>query len=69
MPTFRVNKLNTKTRDWSGASSIMAESFAAAVKALIAGFTGMHTRRTKDGFTVKEANLKVVVTEDRSSLP
>ena len=69
MPTYRVNQMDTKTKNWSGSRSIVAESLVAAIKAVAMSFAGMKTRRTKDGLTVKEANLRVVVTEDHSAVP
>lgn len=69
MPTYKVNKMDTRTKSWAGASTIIADSLVAAIQILITGFSGMKVRRTRHGFTVKEAGIKVVVSEDHSAVP
>jgi hypothetical protein len=68
LPTYRVNQLNTKTKSWSTAGSVIANSFLEAVSQVLQSFAGMRVRRSKTGFTVKEAGVKVIVTEDQSAV-
>jgi len=67
LPTYKINQLDMKTKDWKDSRSLVASGFMGALQIALASFAGMRTRKTADGFTVKQAGVRVVITEDRSA--
>lgn len=67
---FRVNKLDTKTKNWLSADSVSASSIVEAVSTVLKAcanlYPGKRVRRTKEGLSIKSAGVKIIVSEDHS---